>query len=137
MIPIPFPTYWAREFKVKQWSNFFPSATHQIPHIKNWISSKSSPSKLQKAHFQIIPDNFLLSRSLFPSYKDFKKHLKMLKQKLQKHYLSFFILVLTMILNSLLSQGISMKTCVMECHTRPWSDDSKPSSKSLCEALQK
>ena len=30
-----------------------------------------------------------------------------------------------------------MKTCVMACHTHPWSNTSKPSSKSLCEVLQK
>ena len=70
--------------------HFFLSATQQIHHVKNWISSRNSHSKPPKAHFQIIHDNFLLSMSSFPSNKDFKKHIKILKQKASETLTLFF-----------------------------------------------
>ena len=63
MISIPFPAHLAREFKVKWWSNFSHSATQQIPHIHQWISSKNSPSEpfSSKVSFPISSDVILLS----------------------------------------------------------------------------
>lgn len=82
MIPTPFATHLAREFKAKWWSSF-SHTTKQICHIRNWISSKNAPSKsvLSKSPFQINLGRFMLSRSSFPSYKEYKKRLKMLQQK--------------------------------------------------------
>ena len=84
MISTPFPAHLAREFKVKWWSNFSPCTTQQISHMTIWIFSKNSLSKPPKAPFQIILDNFLLSRSSFAYDKDFKMHLKILRQKASK-----------------------------------------------------
>ena len=46
--------------------------------------------KASKGPFQIILDNFLLSRSSFAYDKDFKMHLKILKQKASKTPSQFF-----------------------------------------------
>ena len=83
MIPAPFPAHLAREFKVKWWSNFSHSTTQQIPHIRQWISSKNYPLKpsSSKVSIPILLDAILLSRTSFPSDKEFKKHLKLLKKK--------------------------------------------------------
>lgn len=83
MIPVFFPSHLPREFKIKWWSNFSSSTTQQIPHIRQWISSKNSPSKpsSSKVSIHIPPDAILLFQISFPSNKEFKRHLKLLKKK--------------------------------------------------------
>ena len=70
----------ARQFKVKWWSNFAPSNAQQLLAIRHWISGKNAHSNPSP-----IPiDAPLLSRTIFPSDKEFIKHLKFLKKKASK-----------------------------------------------------
>ena len=92
MIPSPFPMHLARQFKVKWWSNFSPSNTQQLPAIRHWISGKNSTSthSPSKDPSPIPVDALLLSRTVFPSNKEFIKHLKLLKKKAYETLSQFF-----------------------------------------------
>ena len=79
LIPPLFPPHLAVEFKLRWWSNFSPFSTQQIPHIRQWISSKYSNTS-KKIHYKRMEENLL--------QKDIQTRIEKIKNQIETNLYS-------------------------------------------------